>query len=704
MRSNPLNTPSIQWSSDLSLLFKRTLPKYLADLKSVGIDQLKDLLWILPLKMGEIPRVTEFRFASPDANFRGLGKIASIQKRPMGRGGKRTFLNTLTVHVTDLKGEGVLELKWFNAYPNLIKKLEETDILLFWGQVQLYQGKKQIVNPIIESLQNIEQADQYQGEGVLIQYPTINKIKPQVLKELFDRIPNSLWSEIADPIDETILKRRQLPSLQDAFLTLHGKKGIPNESQIENARRRLAYQEFLEEQAKVFIRRQLFDDLPAPKLSVDDCELNSILSHFSFVFTQDQKRTLDDIRADLAGGRPMMRLVQGDVGCGKTAIAVASAQIVISHKKQVALMCPTEALALQHFLSISEDLKQTGIRTALLVGSLKKKDKANILQALALGEIDFLIGTHALIQESVTIPNLGLAIIDEQHKFGVEQRLKLLRDHPGCHCLIMTATPIPRSLSLTQYGDLDISIIKVMPKGRKGIKTRLVEPDNFNQFLNFLQTRLSLGEQAYIVTPSIEESEMIDLQNLEHVYERFKKLFPETKIEILHGKMKPDQKETIVKAFLAQKIQLLISTSVIEVGINVPSATVMAIMNPERFGLSSLHQLRGRIGRGDKPGFCFLVVDRQLPPPSLQRLRIVEGSTDGFYLAEEDLRLRGEGDLFGKDQSGSTGKRKIANIISDADLLMQAREDLQGILKQNPRFIETLNQALIESPIVTKTI
>jgi ATP-dependent DNA helicase RecG len=373
----------------------------------------------------------------------------------------------------------------------------------------------------------------------------------------------------------------------------------------------------------------------------------------------------------------MMRLVQGDVGCGKTTIAMIAAMIVIDQGDQVALMCPTEALATQHFLSCSElfDSKKYNVR--LILGSTPAKEKKLIQKELEDGSIQFIIGTHSLIQDSIVFKKLGLAIIDEQHKFGVDQRIRLTSKSEGTHCLIMSATPIPRSLSLTQYGDLDISTIKVMPSGRKGHKTRIVTKETFQQFLSFIMTRLSLNEQIYVVVPAINENTEVeqDIHNLVDILERFKKYFPDHNVEGMHGKMKTDEKSQVFSAFKNHKVDILVSTSVIEVGINVINATVIAIMNPERFGLSSLHQLRGRVGRDTKPGFCFLVNDKIIPAQSMERLKVIENNTDGFKIAEEDLKLRGEGDLFGTDQSGSHTQKRIANIILHADVLYEARAD-----------------------------
>jgi ATP-dependent DNA helicase RecG len=339
-----------------------------------------------------------------------------------------------------------------------------------------------------------------------------------------------------------------------------------------------------------------------------------------------------------------------------------------------------------------------------LLGSTKSKDKKTILHNLKNGKIQILIGTHSLFQESVDFKNLGLAIIDEQHKFGVEQRLKLVSKGSGTHCLIMTATPIPRTLSLAQYGDLDISSIRMLPMGRKGIKTRITARENYLKYIEFVRSRLLMREQAYFVFPAIGENEVTDLQNVKDSCRKYKELFRGFRVEMLHGQMKPEEKEAIVEDFRAQRIHILISTSVIEVGINVPNATIMSIYNPERFGLSSLHQLRGRVGRGEKPGFCFLVLDKDLPPDSFKRLEVIEKNIDGFIIAEEDLKFRGEGDLFGVDQSGSVTQKRLANYLLHSAILEEVVKDIDVLQTKNPQLIEPILENLAKNQKILDTI
>jgi len=393
-----------------------------------------------------------------------------------------------------------------------------------------------------------------------------------------------------------------------------------------------------------------------------------------------------------------MRMIQGDVGCGKTSVALIAALMCQSNKRQVAFMCPTEALARQHYETFSK-LLGSKIKMDLLLGGHKPKEKKVIQEKLISAETDLIIGTHSLIQDSIEFKDLGLAIIDEQHKFGVKQRQKLTAKGSGTHTLIMTATPIPRTLQLAQYGDLDISTIRTMPGGRKGTKTRIVTEATYEKYLSFIKTRIELGEQIYIVVPAIEESETINVNNVNQLQLEYKKFFPEYSIAALHGQLNHEEKTEVMQNFTGGKIQILISTTVIEVGINVLNSTVMAIYNPDRFGLSSLHQLRGRVGRDDKPGFCFLITEKNVSPQAMQRLKVIENTNDGFEIADADLKNRGEGELFGANQSGHSSDYKLASIFENFDIFEKVSQDIND-LKQN--HTEKLNNVLIKLTEDTK--
>lgn len=670
------------WLKPLATLYSSRKPAFLGQLESIGIKTLEDILWLPPRKVSLIPPVQSFECIKVEEYFKGVAKVLNFSSKPnfYRKRSRGPLLYTAKMTVLDSLSSQTLTLQWFNCYPNVVKKYQSFDEVIFQGQVEEYKGKMQIVNPQIQERNHVEELESSPPE-FLVTYPTINKIPTSVFTKIINKIPKDYWDLIPNPIihfDET---NKFALSLAQAFKILHAQ--IPPEdfsaSLFNQALERLAYQEFFLEQIKIFYRRSHIIQKKAPVVDLAKETIEQLLASFPYTLTDDQSTVLAEVIHDLKQGCPMYRLIQGDVGCGKTTIASMSLAITALRGYQAALMCPTEALALQHYQNLKDFFRSFKIDCELYLGSTPLVHKRN-LQARALQDSPLVvIGTHSLIQKDMDFKNLALAVIDEQHKFGVNQRIQLTSKGDGCHCLIMTATPIPRSLSLTQYGDLDISIIKSMPSQKKEAKTKIITPEHFEKFLSFLKTRLLMKEQAYIVVPAIEESQHIEMQNLENAVERFKVFFPEFNIGALHGKMKSEEKEIIFKNFMNHKIDLLVSTSVVEVGINNINSTIMAIMNPERFGLSSLHQMRGRVGRGGKPGFCFLVLDKKPNPKSLERLKIIEQSTDGFKIAEADLEIRGEGDLFGTNQSGYVYQRKVANIFKHHEQLQKARQDCQSL-------------------------
>ncbi|OUR93093.1 hypothetical protein A9Q84_21555 [Halobacteriovorax marinus] len=713
MKSSPSNISNIHWSSKIEDLYPKDPTKSAKALIGAGYTTLESLLWLIPLRVFPIPVIKNFTEAYEDCFFSGVGKVLSTRSLPSfkGRGKGHAQLLNLSVIVQDIFSSKILEIKWFNAYSSVAEKFQKASFIKFTGNVQIYQEKLQIVNPEFHEINELDLPKQEEVLSLLpnlkIQYPTVNGVNTSNIKKIIDKIPMSLWENIEDVIPKEVLEKRQYIGLRESFLAIHGKREFLESWNIElyeRARDRLIYQELFEEQIKVHLRKKMIRDKDGVIIN-SPLELRErVLKLFPYQLTEDQTKVNDEILEDLKSHHPMMRLVQGDVGCGKTSVAISTGAITCLNGFQTALMCPTESLAYQHFNEIKTYCKELDISIALLLGSTTTKEKKEILHGLASGKIKFIIGTHSLFQDSVQFKNLALAIIDEQHKFGVEQRLKLVAKGVGCHCLIMTATPIPRSLSLTQYGDLNISTINSMPKGRKGSKTRIVDPTNFGKFLNFVNTRINMDEQVYIVVPAITESPNQDILNLNDVRKRFEHFFPNKIIAGMHGQMKTEEKSDIFAKFNANKINILVATSVIEVGINVINATVVAIMNPERFGLSSLHQLRGRVGRGEKPGFCFLITEKNLSGESMNRLKVIENHNDGFHIAEEDLKIRGAGDLFGKDQSGSINTKRIANIILNSKELELAQEDVSNLIEQGNAKISNLVKKLAKDAKIFSTV
>lgn len=693
-----LNTNKSPWKIDLLTLAGNKKPSQsLLKLYEAGIKTIQDLVWIFPLRIQKAPTLSTFDQIKINELFLGQGIIISINSSPAyGKRGKKNIqLFNISCVIKDQQSDHYLTLKWFNAYPSIKKQLEQKKELTFMGKVSDFKGTLQIVNP------NLNVTITKSNNDVLIEYPTVNSVSGKHIQSIINRIDLSTWIFPMSILTQEVEDELGLMRLNKAFQFLHGKTPCSTD-EIKYSKTRIIYEEFLQNQFMFLARKFKNKKLKAPIITITDEELNHFLNIFPYELTKDQKDSLTSIRNDLEKNRPMMRMLQGDVGCGKTSVAIIAALMAIKNHFQVAFMCPTEALASQHVETISKILPQT--KHALLLGSTKSKEKKSILEKLASGEIELIIGTHSLIQNSVQFKNLGLVIIDEQHKFGVEQRQKLSLKSDQVHTLTMSATPIPRSLQMAQYGDLDISTIEVLPGGRKGIKSRIVTPQTYEKYLSFIKTRMSLGEQVYIVVPAIEESEAVNLNNINSILESYKKYFPEYNISCLHGQMSSQEKQEIMDLFTQGKIDLLVATTVIEVGINVLNSTVISIYNPERFGLSSLHQLRGRVGRGNKPGFCFLVTDQNISTESMNRIKIIEKTNDGFEIAQADLKNRGQGDLFGPDQSGHISSFRIANIVEHYDTFNWALKDLEKLKIKHTEMINQTVLNFIDKTEVSSTI
>lgn len=707
-KSKRLSSSKDNYKLQLSDLFGKKVPKFVPQLEKAGIKSVEDLMWIFPYRFERIPKLSSYENAIVGTKFIGHGKIYHREKKfsKMRSRFKGGALSNLTLRTFDAIKESTntIELTFFNLYPSQFNKLNDAQHITFYGEVGVFNGKKQIVNPEVLFLDPDEfQLNQLQQRDETIRpvYPTINKVKPEEIKRTLDLIPNEKWDDIIDIVPQNILEKNGFYKLSSALKIMHGHSELGDK---EKAKESLIYHEFFVEQSKLLVRKSIIRSKEIIPLKIPDDVKQKSTKLFGFEMTSDQLNTLNEIYNDLSKNYSMMRLVQGDVGTGKTAVAIAAGYSLARIGQQTAFMCPTESLAQQHFQTFSSTLEPLGIKCALITSNIKPKSRKEIIASVLKGDISVVIGTHALITDDVQFKMLALTIIDEQHKFGVEQRLKLTSKSHTEHCLIMTATPIPRSLALSQYGDLDVSIIKTLPSNRKGVKSRIVTAETFSQFLNFMKTRISMGEQAFIVVPAIEESETMDMTNLQDSLKQFKGYFPEMNIEALHGRMKADEKNYIVQKFSSNEVNIIVATSVVEVGINIPNASVMAVLNPERFGLSSLHQLRGRVGRGDKPGFFFLVLDKKVSQEALTRLRVIESTTDGFQIAEEDLKIRGEGDLLGRAQSGLDNTKRIADLARDSEVLELARSDVDNLFLKNKEFTEFVCHYFENDPLVRLTI
>jgi ATP-dependent DNA helicase RecG len=655
----------LTWQSSIDKLFKSKSSKTSEKLQSANINTLLDLIWVIPRRVTKVHAGLSEK-ATEDNVVKANVKVLSHQVSKGKLAQKRIPLNNISLTVQDIDSKVIIQLKWFNAYPSLTKKIIGFEHLSIFGKVTVFNGSMQMINPDFNGAK--------QPKSVLREYPTINTISGPKINNLIDKIPSILWDDIPSVVPGEI--ELQL-TLSESFQLLHTSSDT---CLRDHALNRLVYEEFFTEQIQLYQRKHSRITHQSSKIKIDfDSSITEFQTKIPFSLTGDQSAAIKDIIEDLQKNSPMMRLLQGDVGCGKTLIAFGAASCLMDQLKQVALMCPTEALSHQHYESARNIFNP--LHVCLITSATKTKDKIEILSKIERGDFLLIIGTHSLIQSSMKFKNLSLSIIDEQHKFGVHQRIALSKKSTAPNTLLMTATPIPRSLCLTQFGDLEISIVKEKPLGRKKISSRIISRDKFHQFLNFISTRIDMGEQAYVVAPAIEESELHEIQNVEKIYQFFNRNFPKRKISYLHGKLNTIEKEQTLNNFYENKINILISTSVIEVGIDNPNATVMCIFGPERFGLSSLHQLRGRVGRGGKAGFFFMVEDKTLSKESLHRLKVIEQSSDGFFIAEEDLKIRGEGNITGTEQSGSA-YRRISNLLIHKDILDNVINDFEKFSKK----------------------
>ena len=589
---------------------------------------------------------------------------------------------------------GNMRVVWFNQ-PYLARKLRTNSQLVLSGKVSLFKGTKVFQSPEYEPITK----DLIHTGRLVPLYPLTEGLAPRVVRRLVKETVD-LWApKIPDFLPEGVRRHAQLLQLPEAIKQAHYPE---NESLKDGARKRLAFDELFLIQLGVLSRRRDWrEGGEANPIKPDRQMLASFLSSLPFTLTSAQKRALGEILADIEKVRPMSRLLQGEVGSGKTVVATAALLATVANGYQGAFMAPTEILAEQHFSNISALLAEAGreedvegglrtfasllphpINVALLTGSMKKSEKERVHQAIWEGEVDMVVGTHALIQREVEFPRLGLVIVDEQHRFGVMQRSALRQKGPNPHLLVMTATPIPRSLALTLYGDLDLSVIDELPPGRQVIRTRWLEPEEREKAYRFLRKEVGEGRQGFIICPLIEESEAIEAKAATKEYEHLcGEVFPDLRLGLLHGRLRASVKEEVMRRFRGGELDILVATPVVEVGIDVPNATVMLIEGADRFGLAQLHQFRGRVGRGEKQSCCILVAETP-SPEGRERLSLLERTQDGFLLAEEDLRLRGPGEFFGTRQSGLPDLRMAK--LSDIGLLELARNEAIRLFKQDP--------------------
>jgi ATP-dependent DNA helicase RecG len=661
----------------------------------LGVSTFEDLLRHYPYKYTDRTRFYTISEINSDQAFIQVRGIVStlevVGKRPKQR---------LSARFEDPTGS--IELIWFQGIKWVQQTLKLGVEYVIFGKPAIYNGKFSIMHPEMEESAKTEQvAYPYTYQAA---YPTTEKMKSsfltsRVIHKLQYQLLQKVYGKIPETIPGALLNHLKFPGINETILNIHFPK---DQDTLKNARYRLKFEEFFQIQLGLLRQKnwknRRIKGFVFPRIG--DLFNRFYSENLPFEMTEAQKKVMREIRKDLGSGQQMNRLLQGDVGSGKTLVAMLSMLIALDNGYQVCLMAPTEILAQQHYQTFSRMLARLPIHVRLLTGSTKTSHRSSLHEELREGELDILIGTHALIEDTVQFKNLGLVVIDEQHRFGVAQRARLWEKADGIlpHILVMTATPIPRTLAMTLYGDLDISVIDELPPGRKPIQTAHYYDSKRLVVFEFLRKQIAQGRQVYIVYPLIQESEKLDFKNLYDGYESITRAFPapEYAVSVLHGQMKPEEKAKAMDYFVKGITKIMVSTTVIEVGVDVPNASVMLIESAERFGLSQLHQLRGRVGRGADQSFCILMSDFKLSKEAKIRIETMTRTNDGFEIAEVDMKLRGPGDLEGTQQSGVPFNLSIANLITDTQILEHARRVAQEVLEKDPLLESAENQILVE--------
>ena len=663
--SNTLDTP-IQF-------IKGVGPKRAEVLHSLGISTIKDLLYYFPRKYVDRTSLSTIGSIQEGDEVNLVGRVKSVNLRRMKKG------NFVTANVADHTGS--IRLMWFNAADYIHQSLKVGDLLTMHGKVAAYKGSYQIVHPEYDKL-NANEISLTTGFIIPV-YPLTDDLKKSGLenRNLRKIIYLALQSveNIDDHFDTDLREQFDIQDLNTALRNIHYPKDFVS---LEKSVHRLKYDEHFFLQLLLAKRKSKIKENKYDSIKFKTKSYNKILKNLHFELTGSQQLSLREIVDDFLSENPMNRMIQGDVGCGKTIVSILASAIVVDNNYQVAIMAPTDLLSKQLFKNFKSQFESIGVECTLLVGSLKPKEKNKVLGEIKSGKSNIIIGTHALFQKDVIFNNLGFVVIDEQHRFGVNQRQKLLSKSNNPNLMAMTATPIPRTLAITYNGDMDLSIIDELPKNRPDIHTSFIEKENLSTAFNFIREKVEDGGQTIIVYPLINESEKQDLSAAVESYEYLRdNIFPDLTVGLMHGKLEDENKNLEMKNFMKGEIDILVSTTVVEVGIDNPNVNVMLINNSERFGLSQLHQLRGRVGRGTMESYCLLCSDSE-SPKTKERLNIIVNSRNGFEIADEDLKLRGPGEFFGEKQSGFV-KFKIADLITDGPIIRDARMKAFEIIKND---------------------
>ena len=661
--------------------------------QELGIETFGDLLEYFPYKYVDRSKVYQIHELTGDMPFvQVVAHILSFETFDMGPRKER-----VVAHVTD--GTGIMDLVWFNGGKYVKQNYKVGVDYLLFGRPSVFNNRIQLQHPDIDEVSKVDTS----AMGMQPYYNTTERMKKGGMNSrAVERLTKTLLEKLREPLPETItpeiLQKRHLMGRDEALRSIHYP---PDARTLERARVRLKFEELFFVQLNILRyasdQRRKYRGYLFPRIAET---FNTFYRQLPFPLTGAQKRVMHEIRQDVCSGRQMNRLLQGDVGSGKTLVALMAMLIALDNGFQACIMAPTEILAEQHLQTIRQFLQGMDVRVELLTGIVKGKRRKLVLEGLLSGEVRILVGTHAVIEDTVQFQRLGLVVVDEQHRFGVAQRAKLWQkgspDGGGSlpHVLVMTATPIPRTLAMTLYGDLDVSVIDELPPGRKPIRTTHVFDSRMTTLYDGMRRQIREGRQVYVVFPLIEESEKSDLKNLEQGFETLQQAFPEFRLSKVHGRMKGADKEEEMRRFACGETQMLVATTVIEVGVNVPNASVMVILDAQRFGLSQLHQLRGRVGRGADQSFCILVTPYKLTEETRKRIDIMCETNDGFRIAEADLKLRGPGDLEGTQQSGMAFDLKIADIARDGQLVQMARDEAQAVIDQDPQCLSDRYQLL----------
>jgi ATP-dependent DNA helicase RecG len=672
--------PNEALQTDLEQLPGMT-PARLELLGRLGLRTVGDLLFHLPRSYEDLTDVRPITALEAGAVQTVQGEVVEIDGRRLDNG-----RSLISIVISD-DGKHSLEGAWFNQ-PHVARRFRYGQRVSFSGKPKWHRDHWQMSSPRVQALDGNEPTS---GPGIVPVYPLTEDLRPETLRSLLRKALARYAGQVTETLPEGLRRQRGWPAVAEALRGVHFPASL---AEATTGRRRLIYEEFLVLQVALALRRRdVRDRRRAPPLATTPTIDARIRRLLPFRLTGDQDRAVADVCRDLAGDRPMQRLVQADVGAGKTAVAVYALLVTVANQYQAALMAPTEVLARQHAQTLDRYLAHSRVRRLLLTGALSPRERRAALEGLGAGEIDLVVGTQALVQEDVEFARLGLVVIDEQHKFGVHQRARFRRLGADPHYLVMTATPIPRTVALTVFGDLDVSVIRELPPGRQPVRTRWVSARERERVWATLREGLTQGHQAYVVCPLVEEAATPDVKTATQTHEELQAgAFRDFRVGLLHGRMDEAEKAAEMGRFRAREIDLLVCTSVVEVGVDVPNATLLVVEHAERFGLSQLHQLRGRVSRGGVAGQCFLFAE-PASDEGKERLRVLVRTTDGFALAEADARLRGVGEFFGHRQHGE-GELRFGSLIADADLLAEARKDAFALVAADARLQHPENAAL----------